>query len=666
MTEISDSLPTKEILTAVNPFIKSIVDIFVTPKLESLKKRFALDRAKNYVPTEEHFSEYFFRTYKRLSIVNTLVFNNSQRVLKEIYLPLTLSIESEYTYKMDSFPTDLLSKYEKVLITDNAGMGKSTIVKKMFIDVIDEQKGIPIFIELRRLSKERKIVNEILEQLSSSSKEFDKNLFSELLSQGEFIFFFDGYDEIPLSGKGSVTADIQTFILNAPNNRFILTSRPESALKGFGDFQQISICPLKKKEAFSLLRKFDRQGSISALLIKKLEGKDMSNVDEFLTNPLLVSLLFTAFSYKQKIPFKKYIFYRQVFDSYFESHDLTKGDSYTHDKYSKLEIDDFHRVLRYIGFSCLRNGQVIEFNKDKILELIRKGKEFCTGLQFSESDFLKDLITTVPLFIQDGNYYRWAHKSLQEYFAAQFIYLDSKGQQSKILMQLYNSEYLPVFINTLDLYYDIDTKTFRGTILYEILSSFEKFVNVSFQDIGFDIPRDEILRRIEVCFQMKVYFFGMGLYDEIKHNSNLNKVFEKNNEKSIISIIRNAVDKKLACFCICDIKMSMDEMLVQKIPEIFRFDSSLLESSWVPLDDNSERSFSQIKYYFESDYESYLIDDRIDNQFNFAESFSAVTGQMAWGRRARPFNSEKALALLAEIRMQIQTENNDSFLLDGI
>lgn len=136
MIETNDSLPVKEILTAAGPFIKSVIDTYVTPKLENLKKRFSQDYNKYHVPTEEHFSEYFYRTYKRVSIINTLVFNNSQRFIKDIYLPLTLiqkTEKKEIKYKMNSFPSHLLNNYEKLLITDNAGMGKSTLVKKCFL-----------------------------------------------------------------------------------------------------------------------------------------------------------------------------------------------------------------------------------------------------------------------------------------------------------------------------------------------------------------------------------------------------------------------------------------------------------------------------------------------------------------------------------------------------
>ena len=43
MAEINDSIPIKEILTAAGPLIKAMVDTYVVPKLEILKKRFSLD-----------------------------------------------------------------------------------------------------------------------------------------------------------------------------------------------------------------------------------------------------------------------------------------------------------------------------------------------------------------------------------------------------------------------------------------------------------------------------------------------------------------------------------------------------------------------------------------------------------------------------------------------
>ncbi|MDF5691762.1 NACHT domain-containing protein [Aquirufa aurantiipilula] len=662
MIETNDTLPVKEILTAAGPFIKAVVDTYVTPKLENLKKRFTLDYNKYHVPTEEHFSEYFYRTYKRVSIINTLVFNNSQRFIKDIYSPLTLiqkTEEKEIKHKIQSFPSELLNKYEKLLITDNAGMGKSTLVKKIFLDTIDEKKGIPLLIELRRLSKEKTIIAEIQEQLNSLAKDFNNSLLLELLTEGGFVIFLDGYDEIPLSDREIVTADLQSFISKATNNTFILTSRPENALKGFGDFQEVKIEPLKKKEAFELLRKYDKQGPVSTLLIKKLEETDMANISEFLTNPLLVSLLFTAFQHKQTIPFKKHIFYRQVYDANFESHDLTKGDSYTHDKYTKLEIDDFHRVLRHIGYSCLKDNQRIEFNKDEILALIRKAKIFCVDLNFNESDFLKDLLSTVPLFTQDGNYFRWAHKSLQEYFAAQFIYLDSKGQQSKILLQLYNNPSLDKFINILDLYYDIDTKTFRSTILFELLQLYKNYYNSTFQDKRYTITQEIISLRKEVCFLIEPFLFTMPNREgRIDHKELDEMIFKLGKNKRISGSLDSPnSDRQLCCLVCSDVKESMCNMLSSKLPNLFHQVPKI----------NREKLVLNISHSLSNLYEPYMLNDKLEDQFNSNKNFDQVTNLIKTSkRRSSNIATNEALKLLEEIEEQINNEKSEDFLLDGI
>lgn len=462
-------------VSLATPLIKKAIDQYITPKLNQLLKSGELKYKKYLIPIRTHFEEYLNRSYERFSIINTLIVNNRRKALKDIYIPLTISKQNldgkDESYTINGYPKEIFEKYNNILITDTAGMGKSTLAKRVFIDIIDNGYGIPILIELRRLSKQKDIIAEILEQINSIKNDFDNKLFLELLGGDNFIFILDGYDEISITERDKVTADIQDFISKTKKNKFLLTSRPENALVSFGDFQGFKIKPLKKREAYNLLKKYDNNGLVSAKLVEKLEAPDSTPIKDFLQNPLLVSLLFIAFDFKQTLPLKKHIFYRQVYDANFETHDLTKGDSYIHEKYSKLDIDDFHRVLRYIGFACIRK-QKIEFSKDEILQLIRSAKEFCKGIKFSESDFLADLLKTVPIFCKDGNYYKWAHKSLQEYFAAQFIYLDTKEQQQSILLQIYNSKNIDKYANLLDLYYDIDYNEFRNVILYEFLKEY--------------------------------------------------------------------------------------------------------------------------------------------------------------------------------------------------
>lgn len=502
-----------DLLQMAKPFIDTLLENIVKPKVKEFSDKCKLEYEKNFVSKWEHFGEYLYRTYKKYNIVNTLALKNQQKFLKNIYVPLTLEtyISDNTThkkYKIEQFPSEMLQEYSgRLLITDTAGMGKSTLMKRMFIDVIENGYGIPIYIELRRLSKERTILKEIHEQINSISKEFDEDLLLEFIQTGNFIFFLDGYDEISSDNRVSVTSDIQTFVSKAFDNSFILTSRPESALASFGDFQKATIAALTKKEAYELLRKYDNGGEVSRLLIEKLRSGEYSMIDEFLRNPLLVSLLYTAFDHKQTIPLKKHIFYRQVYDAYFDAHDLSKGDSYIHDKKSKLDIDDFDRVLRYIGFLCITK-QKIEFEKDEILSIIDKAKNYCRDLNFTSSDFLEDILCRVPLFCVDGNYYKWVHKSLQEYFAARFIHKDCE-KSSDVLNRVYESDNLDYYINMLDIYADVDLFDFKCTILKPLCLDFIHFYE---SNVGLynGLPLADVDSRISLLYMRQVYIIKVS------------------------------------------------------------------------------------------------------------------------------------------------------------
>ena len=273
------------LLVAVQPVIDSLIKDIIAPKIKKIAEICRIECKKLLIPQEEHFKEYLYRTYKKYSFINTLVFKNEQKLLKDLYQPLTISLkkhsEKDNAYKIENYPLELLKQYSKILITDTAGMGKSTLTKRIYLDIIENGYGIPIYIEMRRLSKNKTILAEIQEQVNSLVKDFDSQLLLELIQSEGFIFFLDGYDEVALSERCFVTSDIQNFISKAGNNIFIMTSRPEQALASFGDFQTFSLKPLARKEAFELLRKYDNKGGTSKLLIEELKSGQYEMINDF-------------------------------------------------------------------------------------------------------------------------------------------------------------------------------------------------------------------------------------------------------------------------------------------------------------------------------------------------------------------------------------------------
>jgi predicted NACHT family NTPase len=109
-------------------------------------------------------------------------------------------------------------------------MGKSTLLKFLCLSCIKNNRGIPVFIELRKLKNDESVFQYIYNELNPLDDELDKTFILQLIKQGDFVFFLDGYDEIPFSQRNLVTQNLQEFISKADKNVFLLSSRPETSL----------------------------------------------------------------------------------------------------------------------------------------------------------------------------------------------------------------------------------------------------------------------------------------------------------------------------------------------------------------------------------------------------------------------------------------------------
>ncbi|MDT5270390.1 MAG: hypothetical protein QOH49_2576 [Acidobacteriota bacterium] len=644
----------KTIASIAAPLTNAIVETWVKPNLAKLRKSLTADKAifENALATK--FDEYLLRTYEKNSYINIIAFQNQQKKLDDIYIPLTLKVaRGSKEVLVDNYREDLLPVYKKALLRDTAGMGKSTIVKYLFLSCVNQNEGIPVFIELRKLKSNEPVLTYIYNELNPVDDEFDKDFVLKLIKGGNFIFFLDGYDEIPFSERDKVTAHLQDFISKAGNNLFLLTSRPESSLASFPDFKEFNIQPLKLEEAFELLKKYDQGGDLSAEIISKLKGETLENIKEFLQNPLLVSLLYKSYEYKPIIPFKKHIFYRQVYDALFESHDLTKGGSFVREKYSALDIEDFHRALRALGFITVKLGQ-IEFDKDNLLALIREAKEHCPGIDFKEADFLKDLLVNIPLFIRDGDDYKWAHKSIQEYFAAQFIWLDAKDQQTKILRSMVNNKNHARYFNVLDLYYDMDYKTFRQTIIYDLVKDFVQHYDTTYTHIDREqIPDDVVHLRKLLTFGKAYICVPKALIKMImigkteRIDFELRKVAESSDRYEMEHVWEQGVVRLTGC------KESIIRLLTMKGCDIF------VDTESLPKGPDEYESLERGA----TKQSIYILDDSPSKFCNLKENFLSVTSILASEGMAL-LSPDKCRKLKLEIEREMKAERSGDFYID--
>ena len=477
---------------------------------------------------------YLARAVAQYSYLKTLVFRNQQVLLKDLYQPLTLvSARSGALTTVDGYPLGLIKEHRKILVRSTAGMGKSTVLRRMFIGTFELDSGslagtprYPIFVELRRLSRSHDIVAEILNSFDSLRRP-SRDEFVKMVDEGVFVFFLDGYDEIKLPDREAVTRNLTTFLSRADRNFCILSSRPDSALVSFPNFQEFSIKPLKIKESYDLIYKYGGGIAQAAGLVTKLREPEFKQVRTFLRNPMLVSLLFVAYRHKPKLPFKKHLFYAQVYQALFEEHDLTK-DSLEREKYSGLDLGEFEKILQHMAFNGARQGMV-EYSNSELLDLIDRASKFCQ-IPCASSAVIRDLLSSVPLFLQDGPYLSWSHKSLQDYFAARFLDTAPGPLRQKLMRRIYQTSHTVRFGHILTVYQEMNPRGFRSTILRWFLEDFEEHNSSDRYDSLRPVVGDEAVNlRLLLTFGREVAFRIYGAerslhLRKLKHNDRLKDI----------------------------------------------------------------------------------------------------------------------------------------------
>jgi len=645
--------------TLAKPIIEPIINTLIKPHIDRLNKWvFKKDREAKVEDNfwENKFTTYLETIYRDSSYLTTLVFPNSQTKIKDLYIPLTLLQANSYDrFEINQFDYSIFEKYNKMIISDYAGMGKSTLLKWITISIIEQNKGVPILVELRKIDDKNSLIDEIFNQINPIDNSFDKDLVYELLELGFFTILLDGFDEIPYDLQDKITIQISDFIKKTSKNNFILTSRPESALSTFAEFQLFYIKPLEENEAYLLIEKLDALSKVKfgKSLIDEIKDKN-TQVKEFLTNPFLVSLLYKSYTYNKDIPSKKITFYEEVYSCLFKHHDLSK-EGFKRPKRCRLDIFDFELILRDIAFATSKVGKVI-YTKDEMLNYITSSKSKNSKIDFKEINFYDDLTTTVPIFTIEGLKIKWAHKSIQDFFSAKYI--SNHSRKEEIINVLYKSNKFH-YLNILDLLYELEYSIFRKIIIKDILENYIHFYENQYI-LKPDVKQEIIDERIALLYGSKFCF--------LKVESEIG--FDKARD-----LFSNSIDG--------DDNFSTGATFHHTSPPYYTMNENSLKKQLIKiLKIKNEDLFLEKPNYNTVDRETflekfefnkpYICDDNLGEPYNDIEIFATINHQMANRLRDRRekgimhFNLDynKCKKVLAQINKEIQNEESEDLLGD--
>jgi predicted NACHT family NTPase len=249
-----------------------------------------------------------------------------------------------------------------------------------------------------------------------------------MLQGGEFIFFFDGYDEVKKDLKQQSINSLKDMQERFTKCKFFISTRPYTQLEMLSNHSTVQIMPLSNDDVQSFIRQQLEDTELSERIVNSITEAQRTRFSSFLKNPLLLTLYILTYKNSSEIPSKASVFYRRVIDSLFIEHDSKTKVGFQRERVSRISFDKFYDVMMkfsFVSFFEDRFSFDTHYACDRISRIISKD----LNCSFSSEELIEDLKLSFSFWIDDSGELSFAHKSLQEYFCA--LYIRDLGEPQK-------------------------------------------------------------------------------------------------------------------------------------------------------------------------------------------------------------------------------------------
>ena len=383
------------------------------------------------------FTRYLQNAELRYNQVRTLTTTSSPRSIvgpDSIYVNIGVQ-HNKRVIATDSVE-DMLRISNHILLIGTGGIGKSMLLRYLFINTVHRGTYVPVLLELRKISNQTSGAISVEDLIYSCMEDFDVQLpraeFEYSLRLGSYLFLLDGFDEVKSDMAPAAAEAIQSFCSKYPKNCCIVTSRPREASAHLQTFAVMEAMPLSKAQAVLLASKIWPNDDKTKDFCRQLDEHLYDRHQEFAQNPLLLTMMFLTFMRNNSIPNHLSEFYEKAFEALYSAHDNNdKGVYHREFKCKDLDEATFKHILSHFCFHSYVKEKY-EFEHDELIEFLGKSISKANAVGITAVDYLEDLRKVVCFMVKDGLVYRFAHRSFQAYFAAYYTknYLTDEFQKS--------------------------------------------------------------------------------------------------------------------------------------------------------------------------------------------------------------------------------------------
>lgn len=542
--------------TLINNLVAKVVPAIIEKTYTGLKEKY--NEKKNKKEIDNAYINYLSTIIETVGYIKTVYNKDKPTKIEDIFIESDLFLGKEKISSNDIKQLLRLSP-SFIQINGTGGIGKTTILKYLFVQVLRQGYFIPVFIELRKINNYNEDINItdfIYDSLLDKNLNIEKRDFKETLQTGKYIFFFDGFDEILQSYQNNIFEQIRDFRSQYPSNHFFVTTRElEIMQSGWGTSTILRVSPLSKEQAIKFVTKISSSSSnIRKRFIEEVENNHFyEKYNSFITNPLLLSIMLMTYERFASLPGKLHLFYASAFSTLYSEHDAMKDGYYREKRLELADIaqDDFEKILESFSIKGYIEKKNIFENKNALLRMVNDSKKIGKIIyikDFEASNFIYDMINALSLLVKDGNEYRYVHRSFQEYFSAKYIArLDDENQQvflnnmyTKDFEKFHSDEFFPML-------YDIDQQRVTKNFIVPKLKKFFSEIEVSnfYEQILFFIKYFfDSGNIVQQCFEFIEDFSYSSIGLQVKNVKTLRKqrfdidFLGSRKTRSILSIIR--------------------------------------------------------------------------------------------------------------------------------
>ncbi len=445
---------------------------------------------------------------------------------------------------------EILETGKDSIIIGDFGSGKTTILKRIAFEILDNEQGcngfkFPIFLLARNFKNfDFDILSYATFEISRliQGKNFDC---IEYLGVGRIILLIDGLDDIINEDKEKFIKSVSLFREKYPKVQIILATRPIMFLekeKLFENFRKFEIQPLDFNQISELINKwYPTERNQKNKLLNVL--KKTALIVSIPKTPLAITLLSIIFEDEEKvdeIPANITELYNKFTEVFSGKWDREKGIS-SQDKYG-IRSHLTNQVAFHMHFN--RKMELSDSELNRFVDIYKQIKRYD---DVSTRDLIDDFLNRNPLIIYQNERYRFLHLSFQEYFA-------SKGalQSNDYINDHHNffvSHYLDPWWSNVILFYvgnikdcpqfliDVTEKSRPDTLdqRYLKIDNTGKLIQAAISTDN--EPKVKALSKI----LKTIDYFRDALINELKTDENMNLFFRRNglSELYIIMFIKN-------------------------------------------------------------------------------------------------------------------------------